>query len=862
MNMPGIGWGEGRARVLNLKNKSDRIIQLVDESGNTHRVLVGMTKPPLQIKVGVLLLSAAGLTFQVNLIRLFSVSQFYHFAFMIVSIAMLGYGASGTILAISKRLIQSTPNKNLSLLALATSGSILGSYLLINWLPFDSFSIAWDSKQIWILVLHYGALASPFFFSGMVVGSLLAAYPQQSGQLYAVNMLGSALGCLGALLAPSLVDGEGVVTLSCGMAALAAMVFLSDWWKNYSQSAIRSPYWRSKISLFGQLLVVFVLLVFAIWDFGVRAGGQTGAGWLALRLSPYKSLSYALQVPGAELDYQRWNSFSRVDLVRSPSIHSYPGLSYRYLQPLPRADGLTVDGDDLTPIIDPIDDQEFTGFLPAAVVFHLRPGAKSLILEPRGGSDILVARAQGSSSITVVESNQLIVSAAEKVYKDPRLQLSVEAGRSYLRRINEKYDVIIFSLTSSYHPVRSGAYSLAEDYRYTVEAFEEALTHLKPDGILLVTRWLQTPPSESLRTFALAVTAIERTSGDAKAQVVAFRGYNTATLLVKNSPFTFGELHQLREFTGERAYDLIYVPGIRPQETNIYNILPETVYYQAFTDLLNAPSRADYYNSYEFNVRPPTDDRPFFGHFYKWSQTGTILAEMGKTWQPFGGAGYFVVLALLILAVLMATVLILLPAAVLGQARNTAPPSQLYLLYFCLIGFAYMLVEIPLIQRFILFLEHPAYAVTAVIFSLLAFSALGSLCSDRFSVKLALGMLVSLLLAASWLLPWFFRIALGLPLLMRLVITAFLIAPAGFLMGVPFPGGIRKMLKETQRSSLIPWIWAANGSASVVSSVLAALLALSIGFDWVLRIGALFYAGAWLAINLGERQAPVSPPHR
>jgi hypothetical protein len=503
---------------------------------------------------------------------------------------------------------------------------------------------------------------------------------------------------------------------------------------------------------------------------------------------------------------------------------------------------------------------EFTDYLPGAVAYRLRPGAETLLLEPRGGPDILLALAKGASKITVVETNALFLSAAGKIYDDPRLHLAVDTGRSYLRRIEQQYDVIMISLTSSYHPVRSGAYSLAEDYRYTVEAFEDALSRLKPDGFLIVTRWLQTPPSESLRAFALAVTAIERSSGEAQTQVAAVRGYNTATLLLKNSPYTFGELQVLREFVSERAFDLTYTPGIKQEETNVYNVLAEPIYYHTFTELLNAPSRADYYANYPFNVSPPTDDRPFFGHFFKWSQAGQILSEIGKTWQPFGGAGYFVILALLILAFCMAVILILLPAAVLGQARSASKPFASFLVYFALIGLAFMLVEIPLIQRFILFLGHPAYAVTAVLFSLLAFSALGSRLSSRVSVKFALVLLVALLLAAPWLHSQVFQMTLGLPLFVRLGVAVLLIAPVGFLMGIPFPGGIRWMLLEQQRSAPIPWIWAANGAASVVSSVLAALLALSFGFDWVLRIGALCYAGAWWAITKGVWRGPALPP--
>ena len=810
--------------------------------------------------LGLLLLSAAGLTYQVTLIRLFSVSQFYHFAFMIVSIAMLGYGGSGTVLAISPRIHSASAGRWLSLLALATASSILGSYLLINRLPFDSFSIAWDAKQVWILVMHYIALASPFFFSGMAVGFLLAAYPAQSGKSYAVNLLGSALGCLVGLAAPSYLGGEGVVSLSCALASMAA---LASWIGSGAQSNHRKPtgsFGKFREHIPGQILLAVVLLCLALVDLGLRASGRPGASWLSLHLSPYKSLSYALQVPQAELIFQRWNSTSRVDLVHSPGIHSFPGLSYRFLEDLPRADGMTIDGDDLVPIISPAGNLEFTSYLPAAIAYQLRPGAEALILEPRSGPDILVAFAQGASRIQVVEINPLVIAAAREIYDLPQLELSIESGRSYLRRSDNQFDVIVLSLTSSYHPVRSGAYTLAEDYRYTVEAFQDSLFRLNPDGLLMVTRWLQTPPSESLRTFALAVTAIERRAGDPTRQIVALRGYNTATFFVKNSPFNSIELQKLREFSEQRAFDLIHAPGLQADESNRFNILPEPVYYQAFAELMRAADRDDFYASYLYNVTPPTDDHPFFGHFFKWSQAGQVLSEMGKTWQPFGGAGYFVIFALLLLAIAVSTILILLPAAVLGQAKRIMQPSVTYLAYFGLIGFAFMLVEIPLIQRFILFLGHPAYAVTAVLFSLLAFSALGSRFSSRMPVKFAIGLLVPLLLAAPMYLPWVFQVALGQALPVRLAVTVAVIAPVGFLMGIPFPGGIQEMLVSQESATPIPWLWATNGAASVVSSVLAALLAISFGFDWVLRIGALCYVGAWFAINRGAKTALPPPP--
>ncbi|MEW6405902.1 MAG: hypothetical protein AB1649_29285, partial [Chloroflexota bacterium] len=260
---------------------------------------------------------------------------------------------------------------------------------------------------------------------------------------------------------------------------------------------------------------------------------------------------------------------------------------------------------------------------------------------------------------------------------------------------------------------------------------------------------------------------------------------------------------------------------------------------------------------YDYDVRPPTDDHPFFGHSLKWAQAPQVLAEFGKAWQPFGGAGYFVIVALLILAIILAAVLILLPVAILKRPdRNAASPFPMRnLLYFGLLGFAFLFVEIPLLQRFILYLGQPAYAFTAVLFSLLFFSGLGSRLSDRIPLRLSLPTLVTLILAAPLLLPRLFAWTLGLPLTIRLGLTALVLSPLGLLMGVPFPAGIRLMKREQDRNpesealgGSVPWIWAVNGAASVVASILSALLALTFGFGWVLRLGAFCYAGAWITV--------------
>ncbi len=802
------------------------------------------------------LLSAAALAFEINLTRLFSVAQFYHFAFMIVSIALLGTGASGSALAILPALLRGDPQRRLAQLALAAGASMLIGYLLTNWLPFDSFSILLDRRQIFILILNYLALAAPFFFSGMALGYMLTVFPASAGATYAVNLLGAAGGCAIALFMPAFLGGEGMVTLCAALAALAA-----------AAAAVRA---LPVISM--PNLGAAALLLVALIDLSLRLASGSGIAALELRISPYKSLSYALQYPGAEVIYRRWNAFSRVDVVRSGSIHSVPGLSYRYLQPPPAMDGLLVDGDDMNPLPQTMSDAAFTAYLPNAVVFQLRPQADALILGPRGGLDILTALSLSSGRVTAVEANPLVTAAAP-VYNQPRVELRVESERSFLQRSQTKYDVVVLSLTSSYHPVQSGAYTLAEDYRCTLESFQAILKHLEPDGLLVAMRWLQDPPSEDLRLFALAKTVVESMGGNPRLQLAAFRGYNTAAVVVKNTPFTAEERIVIRDFAASRAFDLTYLPGIRAEETNRYNILAQSIYYQTYLRLLGASTDQAFYTEYEYDVRPPSDDRPFFGHYFKWAQAPQIVAQFGKTWQPFGGAGYFVVLALLLLALLLACALILAPVLLWRRAhRGTLPAKSPFLLrnlaYFGLLGLAFLFVEIPLLQRFILYLDQPAYAITAVLFSLLFFSGLGSRSSGRLPLPIVLAILVVLILVAPLLLPALFGATLGWPLAARLAVTALALSPLGFLMGVPFPSGLRLLARaspeggEGETPSDIPWIWAVNGAASVISPILAALLALSIGFSAVLRIGALCYLGALITVLLTVRSRAARRPDR
>jgi hypothetical protein len=534
--------------------------------------------------------------------------------------------------------------------------------------------------------------------------------------------------------------------------------------------------------------------------------------------------------------------------VSSAAIRSAPGLSLSFPGELPGEDGLFVDGDDLSPVVKDTDLQEFTGFLPVALPYQLRPGGRALLLEPRGGLDIWAALSQGAASVVAVESNPLLVRAAGSIYQDPRVQVVSEEGRSYTRRSDELFDVIHLALSDAYRPVTSGAYSLGERYDLTVEAFQDYLARLRPGGLLAVERWLQLPPSEELRAGAIAVEALRRTGAeDPAAQLAVLRDWQLGLILVKNGALTPAELAAIRSFAEARSLDLVALPGLTEEQANRYNVLDVPVYYRAFRDL-QADAEALYAGE-PYDVRPPTDDRPFFFHFFKWGQTRAVLQQMGKTWQPWGGSGYFVLVALLAVAAVASVVLIVLPRA-LRKERDSSQVRGVrgrVLAYFGLLGLGFLFVEIPLLQRFILFLGQPIYAFTAVLAALLLFSGLGSLAAPRLSLRWTLPLLVAAILLYPFALPPFFRALLGAPLAVRLLATALGLAPLGFLMGMPFPGGLAWLGKRAP--GLVPWAWAVNGCTSVLASILAAMIALSAGFSWVLAAAALAYTGAWFALR-------------
>lgn len=783
--------------------------------------------------LGQLLSSMAALAFEIILTRIFSLSQWYHFAFMAISVALLGYGLSGTLLTVSP-LCRRLP---LPWLAGGQAVAMLAGYLVANHIPFDAYRIAWEPVQVLYLTMYYLSLSVPFVFAGLISARLLSRSDLPTGPIYGANLLGSGLGCpLSLALLPTLA-GEGSPIATSALAALSAMAFVL---------AERTGATRRTIALFGFALLTGLLGYLAV---------NPPAYW-AIRLSPYKGLSQAQLRTGAELVYQRWNAFSRVDVVRASGIRSAPGMSLSYGKALPGQWGLFVDGDNLSPIQSPADADSlaFLDYVPEAVLFRLRPRARMLIIEPAAGQPILAARLAGAEHIVVTVSNPLIVDAvnalvpeADNPFQGANVRVIFAGGRSVMaQEAGGLYDIVQLPLTDEYRPLRSGAFSLSENYQLTVEAIHGYLQQLAPGGLLALTRWFQVPPAESLRAGALVVEALSALGVDDPTHyVIVIRSWSTCLILVRREPFSAEEIETIRQFCHQRQFDLVAYPGITPAEMNVYNQLAEPEHDQIWQELLTTKNRREFYRRYPFDITPPTDDRPFFYHFFKWAQTPEILRTLGMTWQPFGGSGYFVLVALLALTLIVGIALIVLPLMVTSGLGSLAGLRIRTLLTFALLGLAFMAVEIPLLQQFILFLDQPTYAFAAVLFALMVFSGIGSLLSARMPARLVATGAAGMTLILAWGAPALIHAMLGSPTWLRAGITVLGLAPAGLLMGLPFPRALSAWRQKA--AGAIPWAWAINGVASVVGSVLATMMALSWGFRAVLLAGSLAYVGVALA---------------
>lgn len=778
----------------------------------------------------IFLISSATLCLEISLTRYFSVSQNYHFAFWVVSIAFMGYGASGSFLTLFKSFSSVDRDTFLSYSSFIYSLTILLSFLLCNSVPFDFISISWDKNQIFFIFLLYFLLCVPFFFAGLTISFAISRVPRLVNRIYFSDLFGAGTGTLIALFV-FLLKGDRGVIIFCSFLALFSS-FLFSWRRRFT----------FRFLLLCLMSVEIVLFL-------------SSPSWLSFRISPYKALPIALKYPQAKHLLTRWNSISRVDIIDSPAIRFAPGLSLLYEKELPPQLGLSTDGGELSAITrlkDPKEPQlEFLSYLPSSLAYSLTENPRTLIIEPKGGLDVLSSLYFNASQIKVIEANPLTAKLLRQelaqfsgdLYHKKNIQVVSAYSRAALKQDKDTYDLIVFSLTDVFGSTGTGLYGFSENYLYTTESFAHILNRLSPDGLVSISLYLLPPPRQEGRILATWIDALERSKMDPGSHIMAIRSWGTISFFIKKSPFSRLEIQKLKDFAGKRLFDLVYYPGIQIDEVNIHIELEKPLYYNLTLQLLSPSERVKLYKNYLFQIKPVTDNRPFFFNFFKLNKLKATYKAMGKKWLPFL-QGEFLVPLLLVQSIIIAFFLILLPIIVFRKAKNKIKGfSSRIFLYFSLIGMAFMFLEITFIQKFILFLGHPLYSVSIIIFSLLFSSGLGSFFSKRIlgqnlkrNLKRSLLLLAGLIVLYLFLLPFLYESLIGFNLTSKIILTFLVIFPLGFLMGFPFPTGVR--LLDHGEKRLILWAWATNAFSSVINSILALIIAFWGGYNLVLVLAA------------------------
>ena len=784
-------------------------------------------------------MSAAAIGYELVLMRMLSIVQWHHFAYMIISLALLGYGASGTAIAVFRRRLGSRFEVVIGWSALLCSVAMLVCFIVAQAIPFNALEIVWDRSQFPRLTLVYLVLFVPFFFAACCIGLAFACRSGEARRIYFFDLLGAGTGATITI---------GVLFLLPPQEALVLLVLL--------------PLVGSIVIAHGTERRVRIGMAQLAWLLLLAVGVSQDR--LDLKVSEYKGLAQALQVVGGRVLSQSWSPLGMLTVVDSPTVpfRYAPGLSFNTTHVPPEQLAIFTDADGMTAINRFDGDFAKIAFLAdqtSALPYALLERPRVLVLGAGAGSDVLQAIYHGAESIDAVELNPQMTRFVEETYADfagniyqhPTVSIHADEVRGFVARNSEDYDLIQIGLLDSFGASGAGVQALNESYIYTVEAVREYLADLAPGGLLAITRWVRVPPRDSLKLVTTVAEAMAAEGAqDAGLRIAMVRSWNTVTLLVKNGEFTESDVAAIREFARRRSFDTAYLPGIRRDDSNRYNVLDAPYFFEGAVALLGEDSVA-WRNRYKFDIDPATDDRPYFFHFFRWQ----TLPELFSVRKAGGAAlvewGYLVLVATLLQAFTIGALLILAPLAAAKKdwPAGTAPR---YGLYFLLLGLAFMFVEMAFIQKFILYLSHPLYSVAVVLSAFLVFAGIGSAFCGRIRERarnlgtspVMLAVIVITLLASAYLalLPAVFSATVGFADASKVVISIALIAPLASAMGMPFPLGLERL--SGAAPGFVPWAWGINGFASVVSAVFATLLAIELGFSSVIVLALLCYGVA------------------
>jgi len=793
--------------------------------------------------VGLFLLVMSTIAFEILLTRIFSVTMWYHFAFMAISIAMFGMTIGAMIVYFKPKLfINQNIRQWLLACALCLAITIVTSFVVHSSMPF--FTTQQTDVIIRTLTITYLVVAVPFVFSGIAVCLALTKFPAQLGKLYATDLTGASFGCLIIIPLLGIVDGPTAILVVATLAAAAAFFFA-----------------RGQQSKKLELLSLSVLGILFIASIG---------NWvLAKNQEQFFRINWTQNSQGSIPAYEKWNCFSRITVEGDPNEMHRPfawGLSSTWPEDKKVSELiLSIDGLAWTMLTGFDGDWRTIDYLKYDVTnlaHKLRSNARVLVVGVGGGRDILSALAFKQKSVEGVEINNDILNTLTKVYGPytghldcyPQVKLINDEARSYIASSKEKFDIIEISLVDTFAASAAGAFILSENSLYTVQAWKTFLNHLSPRGVLSVTRWyVGDNPSELYRLESLTVESLLKLGIRNPRQhiiIVAQMGASNggrcgagvATLLVSKEPFSKEDIDAAVKFAHTQKFGIL--------------LSPETALKPMFADLANPELREKLLLDYPANISPTTDDNPFFFYFLK--PTDVFKGAIWMTKGTFYDSAVRI-LSYLTIIVLTLTFLCILVPLLLQARQNSLKEAGPLLLYFSCIGLGFMFIEISQMQRLILFLGHPTYGLSVVLFTLLLGSGIGSFFTSvrrNANQKMYFCALLILLCLFGALTPTIIT-ALGAgSLQVRIVASIAIMLPLGFFMGMCFPIGMQ--IANERASNLTPWLWGVNGATSVCASVLAMVIAINAGIAASFWSGAICYLLAFAAFLWLNRQTEQS----
>ena len=785
---------------------------------------------------GVFFTTLSTLMYEILLTRIFSVTMWYHFAFMAVSVALFGMTVGALIIhLLPERFRREDTRDRMAQASLLFSITVVVSFLTQLAIPFDP---RWSLNAIYSTALIYLVISVPFIFSGITVALTLTRFPDQVSRLYAVDLVGAGLGTVTLVwLLNILGDGPSTVVVVAALAGMGACLF-----------AIGAG--RSR--LLGMAAAVTVL--WAIGGIGNTLASQHYHPILRVHWAKGQQEQTAL--------YERWNALSRIRIFGDQNGLTPPygwGFSPTLaLTPRTRQLVMSIDTTALTYLTQfdgNLQDIDYLRYDVVNVAHYLRSNARVFVIGSGGGRDVLTALVFHQPSVTAVEMNGAILDAVNGEYGDftghldkrPDVHFVNDEARSYLTRSDDRYNIIQISLIDTWAATAAGAFALSENSLYTEEAWTTFLEHLAPDGVLTVSRWFQlgAPPLESYRLTALAAKALrEQGTSNPRDHMILIRNPDSfggqlavANILVSKEPFSPQDIERIQQVAKDLQFEILLAP--EPVKSD-----------PVFAALAEAKDPNSVPLGRPADISPPTDDKPFFFlmNLYQDIFDPSLYGGAENRVQPV------LVLFTLAIAVLVLTAACILLPLVVTTSRQTLQGMTPFVVFFCGIGLGFLLIEIAQLQRLTVFLGHPTYALSVVLFSLLIFSGIGSLLTERVvnpglrpALLLPFVVLLGVLIAAGIATPWVTHSYDGATTPVRIFTATAMLAPIGLMMGMPFPIGMK--LASLRENAPTAFFWGANGATSVLASVLGVAISLQWGISIAFWVGVACYAAAALALG-------------